>query len=424
MLDIVISEPQEVWKPGDEISGVVKASYNKPMSVRQITVSMKGEAKCRFGIPELASMHSENCVLVKQDIDLLPHPVMLGEAVSSWPFKFILPDTSDERESTFREPSRLYSNSSIQPLPPSFIVPRKETASSQDTCSIKYGIHVSIDNGKLRSNFGKNEGLDASWFFKFMPDRMGASVDWKMTSKKCNFECRTPLLGASGASKKSFSLKDKVLTTIKSSSLPCAKFSILMSIPKAVVIGQPIPLFVFLQHDDTSSTTSNRPAVELKSCDVKLESLTGIRGHVENYHGNQYQPASHSSWTKITELGSFSGTLPLEDVTDLRLHLDLRVPDSSVQSFSTFNMARAYTIKIQAVVECAKEKFKANFELYPVALLASHVVDAENPPGIGARPSIVSKPSDTSELPTWEESGGYNGLVPLAEKEELPPGYV
>ena len=423
MLEISISEQQEVWKPGERISGVVKISNSKPVYAQQITISLKGIARCRFGLPELASLYSADCILFERKRECLHEPTSFGEAVSSWPFDFNLPEISDEHYSPFREPTRLYTNESVQALPPSFTVPKKETASSNDTCSIVYGIYVSVDNGKLRSNFTRTEGLEGFKAFDFVPDRQDVSPDWRMTTQTSRFECRTPLLNANGNSKKTLSLKDKVMTTLKPSSSPSVTFTIMMSIPKAVVIGQPIPLFIGLQHNNTSISSGVPPVVKLTSCDVRLESLTGLRGHIENYHGSKYQPASHSSWTKNRELSSFTGALPLEDITDLRLHLDLRIPRHSVQSFKTFNVARAYTLKIQATLECAKEKFKANFDVSPLELLASHPLDIEKPPGIGARPSLVPRPSDTSDLPTWEESVGQNGMVVLEEKEELPPEY-
>ncbi|KAI4156114.1 MAG: hypothetical protein LQ340_000544 [Diploschistes diacapsis] len=422
MLDIEFSEPRQIWKAGDDVSGVVRISHTKPVYAQQITVSLKGLAKCRFGLPELNSLHSAESCLIERNIKLLQEPTTLREEVNSWPFNFVLPDTSDEHHSPFQEPSRLYTNEPIQLLPPTFTVAKKDTASSQDTCSITYGIYVSIDNGKSRSNLFKSGELEARKFINFQPDRIDAVPNWKMVTKGCDFEARTPLLDGAGDTKRSLSIKEKLLTTLKPSSLPSAAFRILMSIPKAVVVGQPIPLFISVQHKPAGSV-QRHPLVEIKSLNVKLESLTGLRGHVENYHGTKYLPASHSSWTRVIELGKFNGSLPLEDITDLRLHLNLLVPQDSVQSFATFNIARAYTVKIQGAIECVKEKFKANFEIFPVALLASHASDAENPPGTGARPSLRPQGSDGS-LPTWEESVGYSGLIPLAEKEELPPEYA
>ena len=423
VLDIDITEPQELWKPGDEISGVVTVRQNKPVFAQQITISLKAIAKCRFGLPELNSLYSCESLLTEQSTSLLPQPANLQEG-HSWPFKFILPDNSQERQSPFQEPSRLYNDNSVQPLPATFTVAKRDTASSQDSCSLTYGIYASIDNGKSKSNLFKHEDLEASRLIYFYPNRRDATPDWKMVTKRATFECRTPLLNANGDAKKSMSIKTKVMSTLKPSSLPSTSFSVLMSIPRSVVVGQPIPLFAGIQHDLPGSSSQSNPVVELKSLNVRLESLTGLRGLVENYRGNKYQPASHSSWTKIVELGRFNGSLPLEDITDLRLHLGLQIPDDSVPSFSTFNIARAYTLKIQAVVECAKEKFKASFEIYPMTLMASHAADATRPPGIGARPSLRPGNSDSDSLPTWEESGGYNGLNSLVEKEEAPPDYA
>ncbi|MCJ1333244.1 hypothetical protein MMC10_009938 [Thelotrema lepadinum] len=427
VLDIEITEPQEVWKPGDEISGVVRVRQNKPLYAQQITVSLKAIAKCRFGLPELNSLYSHQSLLTEQSTSLLPQPANLQEG-QSWPFKFILPDKSQERQTPFQEPSRLYNDSSIQPLPPTFTVAKRDTASSQDSCSLTYGIYANIDDGKSKSNLFKHEDLATSRLIYFYPDRRDAAPNWKMVTKRADFECRTPLLNSNGDPKKSLSIKTKVLSTLKPGSLPSATFSVLMSIPRSVVIGQPIPLFVGIQHDIAGSSSRSSPLVELKSLNVKLESLTGLRGLVEGYTGGKYQPASHSSWTKLVELGKFNDSLPLEDITDLRLHLGLQIPEDSDPSFSTFNIARAYTLKIQATVECAKEKFKASFEIYPITLLAGHADDATHPPGIGTRPSLRPGNSDSDSLPTWEESGGYNGLKSLAEKEEekeeAPPGYA
>lgn len=217
------------------------------------------------------------------------------------------------------------------------------------------------------------------------------------------------------------------MTTLKSSSLPSATFILLISAPKVAIIGQPIPLFVGVQHDQARNSARPNPVVELKAFSVKLEALTGLRGLVEGNKSGRYLPASHAGWTKIQEIGMLASSIKLEDIMDLRQHMDLTIPSDYVESFSIFNIARRYTIKIKVEVECARQKFNTEFEISPFELLPDHDADANGQLPVGADFSSKAAEAREDALPSWEESGGYNGMTPPIEKEEAeeaPPQYA
>jgi hypothetical protein len=187
-------------------------------------------------------------------------------------------------------------------------------------------------------------------------------------------------------------------------------------------VGRPIPIFIGVQHDPNQSTTREQPLIELKSLSVTLEAMTSVRGLTEGLIiGDKYQPASHSSWVKTVSLGDLSTNLKLTSTIDMREHLNLTVPEGFTPSFSTFNVARNYALRVKATVECAKEKFKAQFSIEPFDLLSDHMIDSVDPPTFETNGQWAQ---EEERLPTWEESGGRENTVPQEkEKEDAPPGY-
>jgi hypothetical protein len=426
-LKIHINNAKSTYTPGDQISGVVTFTGSRPINVNEVLISLKAISRCRFGLPEMNSLYSADIILHEQAVQLVEGPVTLQEA-QSWPFKFLINDRTGYHKTPFQEPSRLYNDSPDQRIPPTFTVPKKDTASAEDFVDISLGLYTSINNGKTKSNLFKKDEFNDSIMLNFQPQRESLDHNWDMTTRRCNFEARTPLLTATnGEASRSLSIKERVMTTLKSSSLPSVTFFLLMSMPQAAIIGQPIPLFIGVQHDKARNSAKENPLVKLTSLNVKLITLTGLRGLVENYHGDKYQPASHSSWTRKRELATLNSPIQLSDIMDLREVLDLKVPEDCVQSFSTFNVARAYTLRISATVECARQKFDTKFEIYPLELLPGHEQDKNSPPGIARNPSMNPADINIDTLPTWEESGGYGNMdIPDDEKEQIPepPAYA
>ena len=421
-LDISVIEPQAVYRPGDQIAGTLTfTSSSKPIPAQQVLISLKHISKCRFGLAELETLYSANVCLNEQTIDLLEAPTALSTS-QEWTFKFIIPDSTGYYMTPFQEPSRLYNDDPDQILPPSFNPLKSQTSGSQERVKITLGLHAEIVSEKVLSNVFKREAISTSLLLDFLPPRKAYLVDWEMTTKQVNFVAKSPLLAeVNGHRDRSLSIKEKMLTTIKSNSLPSASFDVLMSLPRVAVVGQPVPLFIGVHHEQAKNHAQENPVVSLKSLAVKLEALTGIRGLSESksLFRAEHLPASHSSWTKTTELGRLTSSIELTDITDLREHLHFRIPDDTIQSFSTFNIARTYSLSISAVLECAKQKFNLNFDLGPVKLLAAHDQDKENPPGV-----LQSISANGDALPTWEESGGYGEHGIPGEKEEFPPQYA
>ena len=420
---IDISDDQEVWHPGDGVHGVVRLTLDKPVSVQGVTISLRGIAKSRFGLQELESMYSCEATLFDQTNNLVEAPTTLQPDTYQWDFKFVLPERTRDYTSPFHEPSRLYTDDPSHRLPPTFGVSRKDKNSPYDKCSIVYGLFASVHHGKSRSNLFKRAENEVSQMLNFQPYRETRVPGWEMTTKRSNFECRSPLLNSSGNPSRSLTVKEKLLTAFRPNGFSAAVFIVLSSIPKVALIGQPIPIFVGVQYDPLRSNSRERPAVELKSFSVRLVVLTGVRGLIENNRGTKYLPASHSSWTKGVDLADLSTSLAMEDIMDMREHLDLTIPPDHFPSFSTFNVARKYSLKVNITVECAKEKFKSNIEISPFTLLASHGSDSNGPPRIAGVDALELGDNKGDVLPSWEESGGNENLIPVEEKEDAPPEY-
>lgn len=425
-LQINISDSRAEYRPGDQVSGTVTfvAGASKNLSAQQVYVSLKHTSKCRFGLPELETLYSADLTLHEQTIELLEAPATLSTD-NKWPFKFVIPESTGFFASPFHEPSRLYNDEPDQVLPPTFKLANKDTATQQGSVKINLGIYAEVATDKVRSNVLKKDAISAVSFLNFQPARKQIHVNWDMTTKQNNFEVRTPLLAeTNGHRQRSLSIKEKMLTSIKSSSLPTASFDVLMSLPKTVVTGQPVPLFIGLQHDRASNSAQDNPPVTLKSLIVNLTTVTALRGLSESksLFRADYLPASHSSSSKVTELAKLGTPVELNDIVDLREHLVVRIPSDTIQSFRTYNITRSYGLTVLVNVECAKQKFSKTFDISPLIVVAAHDNDKISPPGVA--PGLDGMNGE--RLPTWEESGGYgmHGIPEETKEEALPPQYA
>ena len=424
-LSIVFSNAQEVWRPGDSVSGIVRLTLDKPLSVQRVTISLRGIAKTRFGLSDSESLYSSEITLLDQTTNLLEVPTTLQPDTYQWDFKYVLPERTQVTACPFYEPSRFYTNDTSHRLPPTFGISGVEKKyRHSDKYSIVYGLFASIDQGKSRSNlFNRNDDGEVSETLNFRPYRESEVPGWEMTTRRFDFECRSPLLTSSGNASRSLTVKEKVMTALKPNALPAAIFIVLSSVPKVALVGQPIPIFTGVQYDPSRSNGRERPLVELKSFSVRLEALTGLRGLPKNMYGAKDLPGSHTSWTQGTDIANLSTSLPMQDIMDMREHVDLKVPTNYHPSFSTFNIARRYTLQIKITVECAKEKFKTNLEISPFVLLPTHPSDSTAPPKIGGVDALKAADTNGDLLPTWEESGGNKNMVSVEEKEDAPPEY-
>ena len=418
-IEVEIIEHQDVYMPNDEVVGMIRINPTKPLFATQITVSLRGITQCRFGLLGLESLYSTKLALVNDRRFLLEKPQLLKTEESSWPFKFVLPETSQKTQSPFKEPSQIFVTESEQPLPPTFIVPKREKASSQDSCSIIYDIHVTINNGKGFSNLFRKDSLEYSRPINFRAQRHGVIPDYNMVMKRCEFQFRKSLLEMDGFLKKSLTLKERVYSTLSPHALPSASMDVTMNLPRALVLGRTMPLILGVSHDIVDRTTGESPEVELKTLLVKLEAHTVIRGLVERRSDTRYLPASHSAWRNTIEISKFSGELLVAGYLDLRPHMPLGLPKDLVPTFGTFNIARTYSLFAEATVECAGETFKASFDVQPKIIPYSKY-DEDDCPNFSVKKSFL--PND-SDLPTWEESVALSGLAPVTEGDEaeLPP---
>ena len=84
-------------------------------------------------------MCSEKATLIVEDVNLLESATALAGDTYEWPFKFNLPEKSQDYRSPFQEPTRLHNDDPTQPLPPSSVL-EKDKAATFDQRAVGYGI--------------------------------------------------------------------------------------------------------------------------------------------------------------------------------------------------------------------------------------------------------------------------------------------
>lgn len=199
---------------------------------------------------------------------------------------------------------------------------------------------------------------------------------------------------------------------MRTSNLPVARFKVHMELPRVGVAGQPLPVFLKLDHDMERSTAPVSPIVLLKKCSLELRAFTFIQCmREEMFHDGDEQ----RNWDTEHEIAFVDFTEKMETAPALTNHFDLRnvmrvsVPPYARPTFSTFNIRRTYKLRLKLSVECAQKTFKAEFLTGDFVLLAKdYMPSTESNPGTSSSNAAV----DMEVAPIYQETLG-----------PPPPGY-
>ena len=420
-LSIVRHEAKDFYHPGDTITGFVRSQPISEFEVKHVTISFSGRAKTKLAVNG-SGMGSYSWINYRARIELfedkkilLQGPYTLRKQVYEWPFTFTLPiDCRRGKGDSFGSlaPNGVFDDDPSQPLPPSI---RQEFKGNEtrDSFYINYELNVELQSSKTVSLHGRDR--ECKEIITVIPYRSTFSPPLPTTTKSNDFECRSLYLKPTPPS-----LTERMKSKLSTSSLPSALFTVTATIPTTAITGQQLPVDLSITHNTSASTANTLPQVYLRSWAFRLIERTALRAlHEErNPIPQNLSPAGAktSLWDPEVDFQEYSTKADPVVLSNETLHLnelaDLAIPTTKVPSFKTFNINRSYGLKLIVVLECAKEKFTAEFVIPRLILLSGYYGGEKDMNGHDGPP-------------TFEQSMGQygqNGLSDGIEDKKDPNG--
>ena len=147
-----------------------------------------------------------------------------------------------------------------------------------------------------------------------------------------------------------------------------------MSTPRIGVLGQPLPIFLGLEHDSNISTTEAPPRVYLTYVKVVVKTCAKIRVVNPGLFRQHKDPVL--SWSKSHKMaqgfgrGARASPVPVTAYMDIRRLMALEIgPKALSPDFATFNVEVHHKMTAKVVVECARRRFAIHQALRELKVL-------------------------------------------------------
>lgn len=374
-LSITIHDPKPAYPANSTISGTVHFTSKSDLVVDRIWITLTGRSRSTFVIKRnlyYTAFYGAQVRFLHMEQDLLQGPSTLGPKQHSWDFSLKIPALSNSWEGSFFRPgSRCYDpatgrarfdDSIGQPLPPSFCMTQY-----MPFCAFQglvyYKLKVRLTRAKRVFLVHKNS--KTAKMLVVLSIRDIAEPSPQSLSQRQPFDRRSLRLFPDHE-EYSLSAREMLQSIVHSSKdFPLARFRLRLSTPRIGVLGQPLPIFLSVEHDVNISTTEAPPLVYLKRVRVVVKTRVNIR--VVRYLVFRQRRDRVLRWKRSYKMAQgFShgahhtraSPVPVTDQMDLRklMALDLD-PKSLSPDFSTFNVAVHHELTAKVVVECARKRF-------------------------------------------------------------------
>lgn len=244
----------------------------------------------------------------------------------------------------------------------------------------------------------------------FSPIREEAIPDESLVTTKAAFRHASSRLQP-GHEEISRSFKEFMHDTF-SSSVPNVVFQIHVSLPKVIVLGQPIQILVILTYD-SSSTAVAPPRFTIKVPSVRLKAETAVRATREGIFGfsdrtrDKNMPVTLvSNWAHQTPapsprssaLSPTSTSREVEILPDVPVELRARTPKATnvAPTFHSFSISNTHNLRASIAITVAGKTFEQDFYSKNVMVLpARH--RGQPQPGTPALPPPTGMPGPVAD---------------------------
>lgn len=326
------------------------------------------------------------------------------------PFSIAFPSGNEAQPSTntWTHDSRFDSTGGA-PLPPSVNVVYFGF-SHHFECFVAYQINVSVSTPGIEVAIDGLHGEGGPHLqYEPLPPLRDTSIEHHRL--KCSAKVQNEFLLPEDLRPHGF--KERAKAVFQSDYYPTFQYEISLSVPKAIYLGERIRFRCKIKPDLQNSTAPTIPDVTLYGLQAQLRANTLCRseqGWISCYE-------SHGS-EDVLQLESRKDPVPFNKADNWVKDLETQVVEGNFcSSFSTFNIARSYSLKLHLCIGCAAKS--TNLEHRVQVIL--------HPPrwqgGTASSEAIGhAGPSVNQAVPIVEDLGDAGLTVPVPEYEE-PPSY-
>ena len=405
-----IHVPKTSYKAGDMVSGSVylicKDGDAQDVDIESISITFTGRLSPTKYWPRV----SKSIHVFAYKKTLLAGPTTLRvpsigcEDQYRWPFTFSFPvDCSAvQNDGPLAPSSSLFNTDHKQPLPPSLSI-LSDDSNPRNAVSVVYEIQATLLSPSTTGYHPTNciKRLELSLYAPRSKEQPGLDC----TNKSQRITCQTLDLVPEEQReliKRPLKLREKLgLKSAPTDHIPKAVFDVKLQTLSSAIIGEPLPIILFIDCDPGSSTLTAPPAVHLKKVAVWLREDTSMLvpkpGPVA---GEQEQVG----WMKAPQFAvqNFDEEILFVDgFLDMRKIMDLTLKDDLIPTFKTFNIARSYATKVNVMLECAGKTFFI-YGLYNPCVLLAKEFDPDVPQYVQLAAPAVSMNDDDDPPPPYE----------------------
>jgi len=390
-LVLKLSQPN-YYQAGDVISGVVDLVSERlggqDVDVGSIAITFSGRSKTTRPARESPAwrktlqLFSEKKTLFSGPARLhAPHISTRGADYPSFAFQFTLRPDCNSTEMEEFETGPFFNSNPRQMIPPSFA-----DENFVDKASIFYEIKCELlapqHQGYYRhGSFFQKLGLNV-----YSP-RILQEPSVKFTPHCTSFTHQSLDLLSPTERKfheRPLTLGQKLgIRSISTDRQPKASFTATVLIPSMAVIGQQLPLMLYVDHDARNSTVAIPPIIHFIKVQVFLRTETSICGMK---HKSVQAGHDQTGWTSSAKIAGkdFYEAMPRVDHLDLRRVMNLTLDPSLFPSFRSFSVARTYSLRVACTIKCGGKSFSVGSAMTRCTFLAKdyapHLPGYDEPP--------------------------------------------
>jgi len=392
-MSLRIDVPSRKYTANAPVSGTVTLVGEEDVGVARISITFSGRCKSKIVDSQGNSetTYRTRVPLFTYTVGLFKGPYTLHPNEHSWPFSFRFPAQCETRGGNgFREQqpqssfgglslARRFNNDPHQELPRS-IMPFENGWNTRRSGYVSYQLEAILvrDGTKV---FASHTTSTTKLLHLGKPRKEAEPSPQMLRLLRPLARYSMHLLP--GYEERSLTFKER-LSSMRSKNVPCANFSVVLQLPKVGVLGQTLPLLLNIEHDPEKSNCLAPPTIFLKSVSVRLQTNSSVRCMKDSPWQSRTSEITEDWDEEVVIAVLHKATpMPIPDHTalpiDLRDQMFLTLRESSafpglVPSYSTFNLAVQYWLRVRVSVECGQKSFKPEFLSRNFELLASEWV--------------------------------------------------
>ena len=380
ILNIKLSQPNR-FTAGDTISGSVEltSDWNSGQNVPVGSISITFSGRCITSRPARESHTWRKTLQLFMNKDVLfvgparihaPSRSMPRVVRPKFPFQFSVPSTCTIVDADDFDTGPFFNHKINQVPPPSFA-----DESDMEHAVVEYELTCELEAPNRKGHIGEGSSTQTLPLNVYNTRTVQKpSIKFSSHEKLLTHQSLDLLPPAERKyHERPLSLSQKLgFRSIDTDHQPKASFTATVFVPTMAVIGQPIPLMLYINHHTEMSTVLS-PIVNLTKVQVFLLIETSI---CSIKHKSIKCKHDQTVWTNNVQIASkdFRVSPPQVENLDLREIMDLTLDPGLPPTFKSFNIARTYSLKVACTISCGGKFSTAGNTMTRCTFLARNYV--------------------------------------------------